>query len=74
MFKQRLGQLIYQLLQVLLINGTGSEFRNKYAKGKKATENIKTIIDILQSLQKDLKLLVDDANTFYTTSYNASKK
>lgn len=74
MFKQKLGQLIYQLLQVLLINGTGSEFRSKYAKGKKATENIKTIIDILQSLQKDLKILVNDANTFYTTSYNASKK
>ena len=54
--------------------GVGSTFRTKYTKGKKATEQIKTIIDILQSLQKDLKALVNDANAFYTTSYNASKK
>ena len=54
--------------------GTGNTFRTKYTKGKKATTNIKTIIDILQSLQKDLKKLISDANAFYTTSYNASKK
>ena len=54
--------------------GTGSTFRSQYAKGKKATTNIQTIIDILQSLQKDLKKLISDANAFYTTSYNASKK
>ena len=54
--------------------GTGSTFRTQYAKGKKATANIQSIIDILQSLQKDLNKLVSDANAFYTTSYNASKK
>lgn len=54
--------------------GTGSTFRSQYTKGKKATTNIQTIIDILQSLQKDLKKLILDANAFYTTSYNASKK
>lgn len=54
--------------------GTGSTFRSQYTKGKKATTNIQTIIDILQSLQKDLKKLISDANAFYTTSYNASKK
>ena len=53
--------------------GTGSTFRSQYTKGKKATTNIQTIIDILQSLQKDLKKLILDANAFYTTSYNASK-
>ena len=54
--------------------GTGSTFRNQYTKGKKATTNIQVIIDTLQSLQKDLNKLVSDANAFYTTSYNASKK
>lgn len=54
--------------------GTGSTFRTQYAKGKKATQNIQAIIDILQSLQKDLNNLITDANAFYTTSYNASKK
>ena len=57
-----------------ITKGTGSTFRFQYAKGKKTTTNIKTIIDILQSLQKDLKKLISDANAFYTTSYNASKK
>lgn len=57
-----------------LNSSTGSTFRSKYAKGKKATTNIQSIIDILQSLQKDLSKLVTDANAFYTTSYNASKK
>lgn len=57
-----------------LNKGTGSTFRTKYAKGKKATTNIQSIIDILQSLQKDLNKLISDANAFYTTSYNASKK
>ena len=54
--------------------GTGSAFRLDYAKGKKATSNIQSMIDILQSLQKDLNKLISDANAFYTTSYNASKK
>lgn len=54
--------------------GTGSEFRTKYAKGKKATTNIQTVIDVLQSLKSDLNKLISDANAFYTTSYNASKK
>lgn len=54
--------------------GTGSTFRTEYAKGKKATTNIQSVIDILQSLQKDLNKLISDANAFYTTSYNASKK
>lgn len=58
----------------LINKGTGSTFRTKYAKGKKATTNIQTVIDILQSLQKDLNVLINDANAFYTTSYNASKK
>ena len=57
-----------------ITKGTGNTFRSQYSKGKKATTNIKTIIDILQSLQKDLKKLISDANAFYTTSYNASKK
>lgn len=57
-----------------LNSGTGSTFRTKYAKGKKATTNIQSVIDILQSLQKDLNKLIADASAFYTTSYNASKK
>lgn len=57
-----------------LNNSTGSTFRSKYAIGKKATTNIQSIIDILQSLQKDLNKLISDANAFYTTSINASKK
>lgn len=58
----------------LINSGTGSTFRTNYSKGKKATTNIQSIIDILQSLRKDLNQLIGDANTFYTTSYNASKK
>lgn len=58
----------------LINKGVGATFRTKYAKGKKATTNIQSIIDILQSLKKDLSKLVSDANAFYTTSYNASKK
>ncbi len=57
-----------------LNKGTGSTFRSQYAIGKKATTNIQSVVDILQSLQKDLKNLITDANAFYTTSYNASKK
>lgn len=60
--------------ETTLNKGTGSTFRTQYAKGKKATTNIQSVIDILQSLQKDLKTLINDANAFYTTSYNASKK
>ena len=60
--------------ETTITKGTGSTFRTKYVKGQKATQNIKDIIDILQSLQKDLNKLVSDANAFYTTSYNASKK
>lgn len=55
----------------LISSGTGSAFRTKYAKGKKASQNIQSIIDILQSLQNDLKALIADATTFYNTSYNA---
>ncbi len=54
--------------------GTGSTFRTEYAKGKKATENIQAIIDILQSLQGDLNKLIADANAYYNTSVKASKK
>lgn len=57
-----------------LSSSTGTMFRLKYSKGLKATTNIKIIIDILQSVQKDLKALVDTANAFYTTSLEASKK
>ena len=58
----------------LINKGTGSTFRTQYAKGKKATANIQQVVDILQSVQKDLNKLISDANAFYTTSYNASKK
>ena len=60
--------------ETTLNKGTGSTFRTNYAKGKKATQNIQAVIDILQSLQKDLNNLINDANAFYTTSHNASKK
>ena len=68
------GQNIYKMLQQLLINGTGNTFRTNYAKGKKASQNISEIIDILGTVQSDLKKLIVDAKAFYTTSYNASKK
>ena len=55
-------------------SATGSTFRTNYAKGKKATENIKAIVDILNSLEKDLMKLVSDASAFYVTSLHASKK
>ena len=58
----------------VLNKGTGSEFRANYSIGKKASTNMQTVIDILQSLQKDLQKLITDANAFYTASYNASKK
>ena len=60
--------------ETVINKGTGATFRTQYSKGKKATANIQSIIDILQSLQKDLNNLISDANAFYTTSYNASKK
>lgn len=62
------------MLQQLLINGTGNTFRTNYTKGKKASQNISEIIDILGTVQSDLKKLIVDADAFYTTSYNASKK
>ena len=55
-----------------LTNSTGATFRLKYAKGLKATANIKIIIDILQSVQKDLKVLSETSNAYYTTCLNAS--
>ena len=57
-----------------LNKGIGSTFRTQYSIGKKATANIQSIIDILQSLQGDLNKLIEDANTFYKKSANASKK
>ena len=63
-----------QTASTSISKGTGSRFRTEYAKGKKATENIQAIIDILTSQKADLDKLVKDANTYYTKSYNASKK
>ena len=60
--------------ETLINKGTGATFRSEYAKGKKATQNIQSIIDILQSLKSDLNKLISDANAFYTTSYNASNR
>lgn len=60
--------------ETLLNKSTGATFRANYAKGKKATSNIQSIIDILQSLKKDLNTLVNDGKKFYETSLQASKK
>ena len=57
-----------------LNKSTGNIFKVQYAKGGKASKNIQTIIDTLQKLQKDLKTLINDANAYYTTAHNASKK
>lgn len=57
-----------------LNSSTGATFRTEYAKGKKASANISAVIDILQTLKKDLNVLITDAYAFYTTSVNASKK
>ena len=57
-----------------LNSSTGSTFRTQYSKGKKATTNITSILDILTRAKADLDKLVKDSNDFYTTSYNASKK
>ena len=82
-YKQRIDDLTAQVTswtqylseaESVLNKGTGSTFRTKYAKGQKATTNIQKIIDILQSLKKDLNILLDAAHSFYSTSYAASKK
>lgn len=57
----------------VLNNSTGSTFRTKYAKGKKATQNIQSVIDILQALKNDLTKLVNDATNFYNISLAASR-
>ena len=60
--------------ETALNSSTGKTFRDEYTKGKNATKSIQEIIDILQSLKKDFNTLVSDANAFYVTSYNESKK
>ena len=60
--------------ETALNSSVGNTFKTQYSKGKKAAANIQSIIDILQSLKKDLNTLVTDATAFYTTSLNASKK
>ena len=57
-----------------LNKGIGSTFRTQYSVGKKATTNIQSIIDILQSLQNDLKKLISDANDYYKACTKAHKK
>ena len=57
-----------------ITSGTGATFRTEYAKGKKATESIKSVIDILQSLKTDLNQLSVDADEFYTKAAKAAKK
>ena len=60
--------------QEQISSNVGITFRTQYAKGKKATENIQTIINTLQSLQKQLNTLINDSNTFYSTAKKASSK
>ena len=58
----------------IINKNTGSTFRTEYAIGRKATTNIKEVIDILQSLQQDLMKLYDSALDYYKKSYNATNK
>lgn len=60
--------------ETLISKGIGSTFRTEYAKGKKATTNIQSIIDILQSLEGDLNKLTLDAKSYYNALNQASKK
>ena len=60
--------------EIAIDKGTGTTFRLQYVKGKTATANIKTIIDLLQTLKSDLNKLCDNATVFYTTSKKAATK
>lgn len=51
----------------------GSQFRTDFAIGKKATENITSILDLLTTLEKDLKTLVNESNKFYSSAVKANK-
>lgn len=47
-----------------LNNPIGATFRTEYAKGKKACDNIASLIDILQDLENRLSILVSDSHSF----------
>ena len=47
-----------------LNSSTGATFRTEYAKGKKACDNIASLIDILQDLENRLSILVSDSHSF----------
>ena len=56
-----------------LNSGIGAEFSQGYPKGKKASENINTILEILQSSEQDLNALIEAANQYYQEQANANK-
>lgn len=58
----------------VLNSNIGSTFRAEYDIGKKATDNIQSVIKILQDLKTDLDKLIADGTTFYETSKKASSK
>ena len=57
-----------------LTGPVGMNFKTNYQKGKNTVQNIETVINVLKKLEKSMNTLIEDAEAFYTTSCNASRK
>ena len=77
LYKQTLGFLnsevnkwsgYFDLILRQLNNADGTDFANGYPKGKKASDNIRKVLDSMRHVQRQIYDLITAADTFYNNS------